>query len=190
MRTYFRLLLTLWVFSLSATEPVASAQHTSTVLTLEKQAKLTSLLSQDCDVDAETQWRVAIAEFAGPDAEKYAVQILARGAPEDQRAQVKKAATRRYQLRLERLSKDTGNLFDDQTAKRLKAVDMPTYVAAAMHSLDLIYRENALKALSVFGTERSIPAIEAAAEVTPSLQYLSDETISAIRKQKARDRTH
>ena len=180
MITYSKVVTTLLVILLSVMLPPANAQTTAKVLTQEQKSELSALLSQVCDVDGQQQWKEALAEYGGPNVETFALHILVRGAPEEQKQRARAAAQNRYGLRAERLAKNTDKLFDAETTKRLQSVDKDSYIAASVRLIDLVYRENALRALGLFGTKNAIPTITAAAQATPSLQLLSRETIAAI----------
>lgn len=181
MKLYTRTIATLLISIFGAAQPLVDAQETSTALTPEREARLSALLSQVCEAgDDETRLRKALAEFAGPGAEQFVVQILAQGAPADQRKATREAARRRYAMRAARLAESTDKLFDARTAERLRAVDEETYVRSAVEVIDLVYRENALRALGVFGSKGSLAAIEKAVDSTPSLELLAAEATAAI----------
>ena len=181
MKVYIQYSIILWAVIMAAIIPRVYAQSGSQNITREQQARLSSLMSQVCDVDGENQWRSALAEVGGANVEVYALDILVRGAPAEQKQFARVAAQRRFILLTKRIEKDTSKLFDHETAQRLNSINNDSYLAAAEQLSDLVYRENALRALRLFGTKDAIATIRTAAEVTPALKTLASETIKAIR---------
>ena len=171
----------LLVLLIGAAQPAVYAQWDATGMSADRQVRLSALLSRVCEAGEEAQLLESFATIGGPGAEQFTLRVLAQGAPEDQRRAAREAARGRYALRSAYLARDTNGPFDAASAERLRAVDEETYVTSAVKTIDLIYRENALRALGVFGSPGAIAAIEAAVEETPSLGLLTAEAVEAIR---------
>jgi anti-sigma factor RsiW len=176
----------LFAFLLVSTTVLANdASLNDGELSQDNRAKLLTLLSQDCFVAAEeAQWHKAIAELPHPAAEKILMKVIVQGAPNAIRLDTQQAAKSRYHRRNRYLQSDTGKAIENQTRQTLLAIDEMTYVNAALESVDLTFRENALLALGIIGTPASISALTAANLQTPSLQPLLKQTIQQLRDRK------
>lgn len=181
MTNHIRIIATIVALLIGAGQPGLCAQRDSSELTPDRQQALLTLFSRVCEAGEDTRLQETFAGFAGAGAEEIALETLTRGAPDQQRKATREAAKRRYALRATLLASDNDKLFDKRTTERLRATSEQAYVASAEEVLDLIYRENALRALGVFGNAESIPAIEAAVEARPALTLLASDTVEAIR---------
>lgn len=160
--------------------PSLQAQTAAPGIAPELRERLTDLLARNCGVGEDARAFLKLIEEAGPALEPFFLQVLAEGAPEGARDLARNAAAQRFAERQRKLEKIGSEFLDPAMVDALRAVDQEEYIGQTLSTLDLTYRENALRGLEVVGSRSVIPAIRDATRAEPSLRLLSDQAIKAI----------
>lgn len=142
-------------------------------------ARLFELLSSDCGVEKEIlNFNRTIADL-GVGIAPLLLEVLENGAPETIRKAVQAEASARYNRRQAWLAESGEELFGED-AKRLSERKRADHIADVLRRTDILFRENAVRALGIVGGPDSVQAISAAVEREPDLAPLADTAVKSI----------
>jgi len=170
----------LTLFALFAALSVAGlAQQNLGEPTEAVRARLFELLSSDCGAAKEVlNFNHAVADLA-VGITPLLLDVLKDGVPETIRKTVQAEASARYDRRQAWLAEDGEALFGED-ARRLSTRKRTDHVADVLRRTDILFRENAVRALGIVGGPDAVAAISSAVEREPDLARLADIAVKSI----------
>ena len=159
------------------------AQQRPGELTEAVRTRLFELLSSDCGVEKELlNFNQAITEL-GVEVAPLLLEVLEDGAPQRIRATVQAEASARYDRRQAWLAENGEELFGEE-AKRLSERNRTDHINGVLRRTDILFRENAVRALGIVGEPAAVAAISAAAEREPDLATLAEASVKSIESRR------
>lgn len=138
------------------------------------------ILEFDCGADPRDEDRFRkVVEDLEHGVVPLLLEVLESGAPEAVRHEVRQEAAARYTERQAWLAERGRELFGDD-AERLGEVSEQEYVADILHTTDVRFRENAVRALGILAGPEALDSLAAAAERQPELGGLVNIAITSI----------